>query len=312
MRHRIKTPGDLAETIADAYQQACRLELASLKPGNVHRFAEGHRMSVEDFLTSAQASAAPLVAPGLGLGERIYRAVAATREAVGCNTNLGIILLCAPLIHGLLHVPSGSLRQRLAQVLRGADKEDAGWLFRAIALAAPGGLGRSDKYDVHSKPTADLRQVMAYSAARDRIAYQYANDYVDLFEFALPGYLDYQSHRQNPDWAISRLYLGLLAQFPDTHIERSHGPEKALDISRRAAALAERFDQTVSFGHIQNFLLQADEEFKREGINPGTTADLTVATLLIERMQQICSAFEQEAGFSRNCDSLSYEGRVRI
>jgi triphosphoribosyl-dephospho-CoA synthase len=55
-------------------------------------------MTVEDFRISAQQSAEPITRAANGLGERIYYAVKATREAVGCNTNLGIILLCAPLL----------------------------------------------------------------------------------------------------------------------------------------------------------------------------------------------------------------------
>ena len=43
----------------------------------------------------------PLLLPAMRrcVGERIYRAVAATRAAVGTNTNLGIVLLAAPLAH---------------------------------------------------------------------------------------------------------------------------------------------------------------------------------------------------------------------
>ncbi len=84
-------------TIAEAYLAACRAELAAIKPGNVHVHAAGHRMSVADFEASAALSAPPLTAPGARVGARIEAAVAATRAGVGQNTNLGIVLLCAPL-----------------------------------------------------------------------------------------------------------------------------------------------------------------------------------------------------------------------
>ena len=80
------------------YEAACRREIAALKPGNVHIFADGHRMSADDFLTRAVASSAPLARPGLAVGRIIFEAVRATRQEVGTNTNLGIILLCAPLL----------------------------------------------------------------------------------------------------------------------------------------------------------------------------------------------------------------------
>ncbi len=83
--------------IEAAFREACAAELAALKPGNVHRHAAGHGMTMDDFVRSADAAARPLCRTGATLGERILDAVAATRAAVGQNTNLGIVLLCAPL-----------------------------------------------------------------------------------------------------------------------------------------------------------------------------------------------------------------------
>ena len=83
--------------IRAAYLAACQAELQALKPGNVHVFADGHGMSVADFEASAAASAGALTDPALPVGERILRAVRRSRRAAGCNTNLGILLLCAPL-----------------------------------------------------------------------------------------------------------------------------------------------------------------------------------------------------------------------
>ena len=66
-------------------------------------------------------------------------AVTATRAAVGQNTNLGILLLCAPL--AMAAQAGGALRPALERVLAQADIADAEQVFRAIVLAAPGGLG---------------------------------------------------------------------------------------------------------------------------------------------------------------------------
>jgi len=166
--------------IADAYREACGLELAALKPGNVHRDADGHGMTVDDFLRSAEASAGPLTEPGPALGERIYRAVSATRAAVACNTNLGILLLCAPLIQAALDPTGcGGLRRRLVGVLNAADRTDTDWLFRAIRLAAPGGLGVAPEHDVSGEALATPLEVMAAAAYRDQIARQYADGFRD-------------------------------------------------------------------------------------------------------------------------------------
>lgn len=313
MCRSIPLSDSLRKRIEAAYRQACLAELDALKPGNVHRFSDGHEMTLEDFVTSADVSAKPLTAPGLGLGERIYRAVEATRQAVGCNTNLGILLLCAPLIQAMLdvHQTPGSLRDRLRSVLRQADAKDMDWLFRAIQLAAPGGLGKSDRFDVNQAPAGQLIEVMGHAAERDLIARQYATGYANLYDFALPRLRAFEQRWQSGAWALTGLYLNLLARFPDTHIQRKHGLYKAVVISLHAAALSKGLSQADKPEHYQLRLLQADTEFKREGINPGTSADMTVATLFISYLESMVPAFEQKTGFSRVRDFHPEEVGVR-
>ncbi len=303
--------GSLNMRLAAAYRQACMRELDALKPGNVHRYSDGHRMTLEDFITSADVSAGPLTTSGIGLGERIFRGVEATRKAVGCNTNLGILMLCAPLIQALLdeHIERQiPLRDRLHRVLSQADESDTQWLFRAIALAAPGGLGTSEKYDIRDAARVPLLEVMQHASERDQIARQYITDFTDLYDYALPCLRACELHR---NWVMTELYLNLLARFPDTHIRRKHGFNKALEVSLHAAELAKGLSQADKPEHYLLRLLQADTEFKREGINPGTTADMTVATLFISYLESMLPAFEQKTGFSRVRDSRPQEAGVR-
>src|SRR5688572_1169168 len=127
------------EAIQSAYVAACQAEIDALKPGNVHRFADGHRMTADEFLVSARVSAPALSDPALSAGRRILEAVRATRDAVGTNTNLGIVLLCAPLARAAeLDLDR---RPAVAQVLASMDLEATRAVFRAITLASPGGLG---------------------------------------------------------------------------------------------------------------------------------------------------------------------------
>src|SRR5262245_56603725 len=83
--------------IGELFLAACRAELAALKPGNVHVHAGGHGMQVAQFEKSAEAAAPWVGAHDAKVGTRILRAVEASFAAAGCNTNLGIVLLCAPL-----------------------------------------------------------------------------------------------------------------------------------------------------------------------------------------------------------------------
>src|SRR6202042_381225 len=82
-----------------------------------------------------------IAARGARVGSRIREAVDATLKAVGQNTNLGIILLCAPLA-AAAEVPEVALRVALATVLDGLNRTDTADVFAAIVAANPGGLGR--------------------------------------------------------------------------------------------------------------------------------------------------------------------------
>ena len=123
----------LAEQIAAAFRAACLDELEAPKPGNVHVFASGHRMTAAEFVRSAEVAAAPLALPEARVGNRIRDAVEATLTLVGTNTNLGIILLCAPLARAAER--PGNLRDNLAGVLDGLSIEDARAAFAAIVRA---------------------------------------------------------------------------------------------------------------------------------------------------------------------------------
>src|ERR1700689_4681721 len=173
------------DRVAAAYIEACLAELDAPKPGNVHRFAPGHRMEVADFVRSAEASAALIASRGARVGTRVRAAVAATLKAVGQNTNLGIILLCAPLA-AAAEAGDAHLRPALARVLDRLDRVDAQDVFAAIAAANPGGLGRASRHDVNAPAAATLREAMAEAAGRDRIAWQYVTTYDDVFSLGLP------------------------------------------------------------------------------------------------------------------------------
>lgn len=278
-------------TVAAAVRAACLAELEALKPGNVGLHGDGHGMRVDDFVRSAEVSAGPLADAGWGVGQRIYRAVAATRAAVGCNTNLGIVLLAAPLCHAAQHGPAGAaLRTRLERTLAGLDLADARAAFAAIRLAAPAGLGRRDAYDVTAEPEITLREAMATAAADDRIARQYANDYRDIYELGLVTWRRLRSAGLGPAWATSGVYLRYLSGFDDSHIRRKYGPGPAGRVRRRAETVWRMFAAEPVPERLRPRLLAFDRELKQQGINPGTSADLTVATLLADSLERSCQA----------------------
>ncbi|MFL4979854.1 MAG: triphosphoribosyl-dephospho-CoA synthase [Xanthobacteraceae bacterium] len=276
---------DHAARIAAAFATACRDEIDALKPGNVHVFADGHRMTAAQFVRSAEAAAGPLTLPGASIGRRILGAVEATFAAVGTNTNLGIILLCAPLA-AAAEQQSSDLRATLSRLLAALDVEDARLAFRAIRLASPGGLGRVERHDVHAPATVSLRDAMAAAMDRDRIARQYVSGFEDVFGTGQQALMAARARALDRQSAILAVFLAFLAAFPDSHIVRKHGLTIAEEIRRTAAGFHARY-QSVEPAHLASDLLAWDGALKNRNINPGTSADLTVATLFAAHLGAI-------------------------
>jgi triphosphoribosyl-dephospho-CoA synthase len=273
-----------APLIAEAFRWACITELEAPKPGNVHVFADGHRMTAAQFVASADAAAPYLSAAGVRVGERILGAVEATAAAVGANTNLGIILLCAPLAAAAEHAIS-DLRMALVEVLQRLDTKDTELAYRAIIRAAPAGLGRSTRHDVFGPATVGLRAAMAEASGRDRVANQYATNFSDIFDIGLPRFEQAVRRYRDPRWATVATYLEFLSAFPDTHIVRKYGSHTADEV-RAAAVEHQRSLQAADHPDtLLPELLAWDAALKADGVNPGTSADLTVATLFASRLK---------------------------
>ena len=278
------------QSLSILYQQACEIELQAFKPGNVSIYSEGHDMTVADFQLSANVSAKPICNPNYSLGEKIYHAVKATRDAVGCNTNLGIILLCAPLIQAVQNNAGRQpLKNALAEVLQTTSKQDANWAFKAITLAAPGGLGKSEHQDVNELPSVTLTEAMEIAANKDRIALQYTNCFKDVFDFGVLAYNRAFVLSGDSGWAALMVFTEMLSSFPDSHIERKYGKQysewiaEEMSLLRHAMKTANRLDEVLPM------LQSTDKAFKAKKINPGTTADLTVATVLVALLEQLFS-----------------------
>jgi triphosphoribosyl-dephospho-CoA synthase len=265
---------------------ACLTEVRAYKPGNVSFASAGHGMQARDFVASAEAASATIAQPGLAVGERILRAIEATRFVVSFNTNLGIVLLCAPLVHAALQSsPERGLRGRLESVLAALTVEDAELAYRAIRLAQPGGLGTSARHDVAATPRVTLLEAMREAAGRDRIASQYETVFADVFELGLPAAREFLARWQSREWAAVAVYLRFLSRFPDSLVARKHGEQTAISVTEQARHGAAMTESARDPREALPALEALDADLKRRSINPGTTADLTVATLVALELQ---------------------------
>ncbi len=277
--------------MAAFFRGACETDVKALKPGNVGAHRAGHGMRWQDFSASAAACAEPLCRSRATLGERILAAIQATRRVVSQNTNLGIVLLCAPLAHAMFQRRAAqSLRDAVAEVLDDTTVEDAVQAYRAIRMAEAGGLGRVPHLDVAREPDVNLRETMRAACRRDRIAAQYVNDYREIFEYGAPLLLEFRSKwGDNADWPAVGVYLTLLAEYPDSLVVRKHGAKEAEAISREAAPLQSQLARSEEPEKFRRRFLTLDADLKRRGLNPGTTADVTVASIFAADLEQMIS-----------------------
>ncbi|WP_292532032.1 triphosphoribosyl-dephospho-CoA synthase [Methylocystis sp.] len=278
------------QEIATGFVAACEAELQAPKPGNVHVFADGHGMTAADFLASAKAAAPFIAAARSTVGARIEGAVEATWARVGQNTNLGIILLCAPLAQAAAAAQSADLRRETRRVLQALDLEDAAAAFRAIAQAQPAGLGAAPEHDVHAPAETTLLEAMRAAAGRDRIAWQYANDFADIFDVGLETLADARRGGADAPLATLSVYAALLAAFPDSHIARKHGLAAAETVRGEAALFEKTLKSADAREAAFELALEFDRALKQRRLNPGTSADLTVAVLFADYLAAILAS----------------------
>jgi len=293
--------------IAAAAQLACLLEVSAAKPGNVSPGRHFADACYEEFLASAVAIGGPLAGAGTRpLGATVRLAVEATARWTRSNTNLGIVLLLAPLARaamlgsrvddptdcGMRIADCGSrsegggspwmgLRNAVRRVLEATTVDDARDAYAAIRLAAPGGLGRVDAQDVADEPDVTLLDAMRLAVDRDGIAREYATAYDRTFETTVPALEDARAAGLSWDDAVVETFLTLLAAAPDTHVARRGGAVLAADILRRARAVRAAGGVRSTGG--RRALDDMDRSLRESGnvANPGTTADLTAAAIFV-------------------------------
>ena len=297
------TGPDAAADVAVAAQLACLLEVSAPKPGNVSPGRHFSDVRYEDFLASAAAIGGPLSgAATRPLGATIRLAVEATARWSRTNTNLGVILLLAPLAKAALEKigvgsrfrgdqakttpdtdfsPAKTAPDTLLHLLQSTTVEDARDVYAAIRLAAPGGLGEAATQDVKDDPTVSLLETMRLAAGRDAIAREYATGFEVTFGIGVPALEDARRDGLNWDDAVVETFLTLLAAHPDTHISRRGGAARAQAASRLAQiALAEG---SVRSDGGRRSIEDMDRALRdpQHIANPGATADLTAAAIFV-------------------------------
>ncbi|GAA0530415.1 triphosphoribosyl-dephospho-CoA synthase [Halorubrum ejinorense] len=305
--------------VVDDATLALLLEVAGTpKPGNVDRHRDLADLRFESFLGGAvgarpglERAAGVTVPEGpASVGEAFERAVAGMATRAGTNTQFGCLLLLVPLVRAAVDPRRGLSPDGVDAVCRATTVDDAVAFYRAfeaVDVAVDDPPPGADDLDVRRGSDAEsairergatLRDVLALSADPedpDRVPDLNAAEWTEGFPRTFRA-AEWLLTDEGPlaDRA-ARAFLGLLAAEPDTLVASTRGAEAARDASERAAALlgTEPTDgagtrpgvEGVDAASVHGADLDAAESladaFVAEGINPGTTADLTCAALLV-------------------------------
>lgn len=265
--------------VAQIAQISCLLEATAEKPGNVNRFKDAPDMRYTDFLLSAMAiGKAFQKAKELTVGEMIFQAIQDTHRYVNCNTNLGIVLLLAPLAKA--YFEGEEFKTSLSRVLNSLSVEDAKLVYRAIRIANPGGMGKVKDYDVkEADPEITLKEAMELARERDLIAREYVTDFQITFSLGSMELLKNWNETRNLLDSIVQTFLVLLSRFPDSKISRTKGMEVAKQVSNKAGKVLREGGVYSPEG--RNSLKSFDLFLRKNGLNPGTTADLVTSSLFV-------------------------------
>ena len=267
--------------IGELARWACLLEVSAPKVGNVHPRASFADTNWRDFVVSADVCAPILdTAAVRGVGRTVLDCVHATNHAVGRNTNLGMLLLLAPLC-AVPRAKDASLSDGVRAVLGGVSQQDAELIYSAIRAANPGGLGAAAEHDVRGALRLSFAEAMALASQWDAVARQHCNGYADVFNFIAPSLTRAISAGAPLATAIVYAHLAQIAREPDSLIARKCGQELADEATRRARqvfamgwpGLPAGRDEFAAF----DAWLRADGNRR----NPGTSADLVAAALFV-------------------------------
>ncbi len=266
-------------TVPQLAELACLMEVACPKPGNVSPGKPFRYINEMTFAASAICASEAFLDPDASVGAMVLEGVQATQETVERNTNLGILLLLAPLVktaHG------GSLsREDVARTLSELTAQDAADVYRAIRTAAPEGLGRSETYDIADGAPPSLMDAMQAAAPWDSVAREYAKCYEITFGATLPCLSRLWQEGRTLKSSLQQTALTLLSLFPDTLIARKLGLPIAMEVAadaKRALAVGGYY-RREGRQIVLDLAMRLDDMDNR--MNPGTTADLVAAGLFV-------------------------------
>lgn len=295
------------ELIAKIAQIASVLEVSGHpKPGNVHRTQDFDDMIFEDFLISGVVIGDLMKKAAergnryrkddslheIRLGELIKEAVLETDKWIGNNTNLGIVLMLTPLCASAgMSGNLNDLRNNVGRIMEATTSEDAVNLYDAINIADAGGMGEQEELDVADsqarekiiKENINMYKVLQMSSKWDLLSYELTNRMPTTFGIGFPTFrtikMEYGINK-----ATVQTFITILSKKPDTLISRKYGDDMAKLVSADADSILQSGGVLNPQGEL--LLREFDKQLLRNKLNPGTTADITAASIMVAYLDE--------------------------
>jgi len=299
--------------VAGCAQLATLLEVSAYpKPGNVHRLHDFLTTRYEHFLAGSVAvspSINKLAQSGfdikaghktwedLGIGNFIYSAIKDSfKWQSGGNVNLGIILLFAPISAAAGYILKDEIIRvnDLIQVAKKAIKhttpKDAVSAYRSIrysmtdkVLGAVSDLDVSERSSITQilRDKINLYEVFMKCAERDTICKEWVSGYDITAKKGYPYLVEAIKSSSNINTATIDTFLYLLSENPDSLIVRKSGLTTAKLVSDRARKILDNGGYGTEMGRNLTEKLDLELQGTNGSLNPGTTADLTAASLFL-------------------------------
>lgn len=302
-------PQRIAITVGNCASLAALLEVSAYpKPGNIHRLRDFPETCYENFLAGGVALGSVMGELALRghmvqdyaevrVGQRIKDAVDTMfRWQSGGNIHLGVILLFSPLSAAAGAVLSNSrleiqeLRDYTIRIIANATPIDSIDIYSAIGKAMSSeNLGSTDELDVNNRESSDRikrenitpLEIFELCKDRDLICREWVTGFKTVFETGYPYLQESIMKGSRINDATVDTFIKLLSENPDSLITRKMGNESAKQVSEKAKRIIEAGGAESEEG--KAMLWSLDEELRKEEgrLNPGTTADLTAASLYV-------------------------------
>ena len=274
--------------IRKIFISCCFDELKVIKPGNLSFNSPIYGMNKKFFFRASELSA-PILTKKESLGKKIFSTTNLCLTELKSNYNLGIILLCAPIIdvalNGFKNIQD--LKKKLHKLLINIDNKNGRKILESIKISKPAGINNYvGKLDIKKNSRrVNFKESMEIGSKWDRISKCYVETYSEIFKLGLP-FFQRLKKKFSYGYSIQCLFIFYLALDLDSHLMRKWGVLNARTVQVKAKFISKQIFKKRTVKTLK-IISDFDIYLKKRNFNPGTCADLTVTTLLMDKITDI-------------------------